>query len=302
MRIVRYVYRRGEGERKVTWSKVGIIAGGGNLPLKLAEACQALDQPFHILRLTGYAETHLDRFPGDRCGLAEIGKALSLLRAASCDAVVMAGNVRRPNFAALKPDWRGASLLPKVVKAARRGDGALLDVLVQTFNDEGFSVLGADDLVAELVAPAGSLGAHGPTAQDLQDIEKAQNIIASLGPFDVGQGAVVRNGFVLAIEAAEGTDAMLRRCADLPADQKGFEPGAEGSRIGVLVKCPKPDQELRVDLPTIGVQTIELAASAGLRGVAVAAGAALILEKPAVIQAADTNNMFVFGLSASDEG
>lgn len=277
------------------WDKVGILAGGGKLPVALAEACVASGAPYHVIRLAGYAEEELELHPGDTCGLAEVGKIIRCLKAAECDAVVFVGLVSRPNFAALRPDWRGAALLPKVVKAARRGDGALLDALVSTFDAEGFLVLGAEEVAAPLRAGAGALGAHGPGPRDFADIRKAAAVVAALGPFDVGQGAVVRNGYVLAVEAAEGTDAMLERCAALPEGQRGFEPGERPGRCGVLLKQPKPGQELRVDLPTIGVRTVELAAEAGLAGLAVAADAALILEREAMVAAADDAGLFVYG-------
>lgn len=279
------------------WRKVGIIAGGGNLPLRLAETCQRDGAEFHLLRLTGYADESLSSFPGDDCGIAEVGKAIRLLREANCDAVVMAGLVRRPNFATLKPDWRGAALLPKVVSAARKGDGALLDVLVETFGAEGFAVVGVEEVAGSLHASAGALGQLSPSAQDMEDMRKAAQVIAALGPFDVGQGAVLRNGLVLAIEAAEGTDVMLQRCIELPDDVKGFEPGEEDGRRGVILKCPKPHQELRVDLPTIGTRTIKLASEAGLAGVAVKAGAALIVDAESVAQKADELGIFVYGFT-----
>ena len=277
------------------WRKLGIVAGGGDLPLSLAKACEADGTPFAVLRLAGFADESTAAYRGLDAGIGEVGKIVRLLKGEGCDALVMAGNVARPNFAAVKPDWRGAALLPKVVAAARRGDDALLTVLVEAFEAEGFTVVGADEVAGGLIVEAGPLGAQAPTACDWTDIVKAAAVLEALGPFDVGQGAVVRNGLVLAVEAAEGTDAMLARCAALPAALNGREPGdAEGGR-GVLVKRPKPGQELRVDLPTIGVATVRGAAEAGLAGVAVAAGAALVMNRPAVIAAANEAGLFVYG-------
>ncbi len=282
------------------WQKVGIVAGGGALPLTLARSCMAQGAAFHVIRLAGYADEALNDFPGDDCGLAEVGKILRILKATECDAVVMAGQVRRPNFAGLRPDWRGAALLPKVVKAARQGDGALLDILVETFDAEGFIVIGVEEVVSALHAPKGAMGNVSPTDIDLADIKKAAALVEAIGPFDVGQGAIVRNGFVLAVEAAEGTDAMLERVAALPQELKGFDPGDEAPRRGVLVKRPKPTQERRVDLPTIGVRTIELADQAGLAGVAVEADGALVVDRDGVIAAADAAGLFVYGFSPGE--
>ena len=282
------------------WRKLGIIAGGGALPVSLCAACERDDAPFALIRLSGYADAVLGRYPGHDCSLAEVGKVVRALHAEGCDAVVMAGLVRRPNLAQLKPDWRGAALLPKVVAAARRGDGALLDVLVETFEAEGFIVVGAEEVAGGLAAPRGPLGANAPTAGDRADIAKAAAVVAALGPFDVGQGAVVRAGLVLAIEAAEGTDLMLARCAALPPEVRGFEPGEAPTRRGVLLKRPKPGQELRVDLPTIGPATVARAAEARLAGIAVEAGVALVLDRASVAREADEAGLFVYGFDASE--
>ena len=282
------------------WEKLAILAGGGALPLRLAEACEARGAPFTVVRLAGYADDGLARFGGPECGIAEVGKAVRLLREAGCDALVMAGTVRRPNLARLTPDWRGAALLPKIVAAARRGDGALLDVLVETFEAEGFIVVGADEVSGALTAGPGPLGAVAPTDADRADIAKAAALVGALGPFDVGQGAVVRAGLVLAIEAAEGTDAMLDRCASLPPEVRGHEPGEAPARRGVLLKRPKPGQELRVDLPTIGAETVRRAAAADLAGIAIEADVALVLDRDAVIRAADEAGLFVYGFTGAD--
>ncbi len=282
------------------WSKLGIIAGGGNLPLKLAQTCDEAGMPYYVIRLKGYADDALLQYAGEECGLAEIGKVIRSLKAENCDATVMAGLVPRPNFSALKPDWRGAALLPKAIAAARQGDGAILNVLVETFEAEGFLVIGAEEVAQDLLAPVGPIGKIEPQEHDWSDMQKAAEVVRAIGPFDIGQGAVVRNGLVLAIEAVEGTDSMLHRCANLPYDVKGFEPGEPEGKRGVLLKKPKPGQELRVDLPTVGVETVRRAAAAGLAGIAVEANAALIMEKSAVAKAADENGIFVYGFNRAD--
>jgi hypothetical protein len=274
-----------------SWRKLGIIAGAGALPRLLAEAAGA---PF-VVRLSGVADADFGDFPCDECGIAEVGKVIRSMRDAGCDAVVLAGVVRRPDFSKLKPDWRGAALLPRVIAAAAKGDGALLGVLVETLEAEGFHVVGAEDVLADLLAPAGSLSALGPSAENWADIRKAAAIIEALGPFDVGQAAVVASGHTLGIEAAEGTDSMLERCAFLPASARGGD-----RRNGVLLKRPKPGQEMRVDLPTIGVETVRLAANAGLAGIAVEAGAALLIDRDSVRREADARGLFVYGFTPAE--
>lgn len=277
------------------WKKLGLIAGAGVLPERIASACARRGEPLHVVRLKGIAEPVLDDCAGETCALGEVGKVIRSLKDAGCDAVVLAGVVQRPDFTSLAVDWRGAALLPKLVAAAARGDGALLAALVDTLESEGLIVVGAEEATDELVAPKGALGRLHPGADDVADIAKAEAVIRALGPFDVGQGAIVAGGFVLAIEAAEGTDAMLERCARLSAALKGGE-----GRRGVLVKRPKPGQELRVDLPTIGVETVRRAHAAGLAGIAIEAGVALIIDAEETSAEADRLGLFVYGFDASE--
>jgi UDP-2,3-diacylglucosamine hydrolase len=142
--------------------------------------------------------------------------------------------------------------------------------------------------------PAGNVGSRAPAAQDLADIEHGLGLLRAIGPYDVGQGAVVANKHVLAVEAAEGTDSMLARVAELRARGRIPTPAGEG----VLVKAPKPNQERRIDLPTIGPRTVSEAARAGLAGIAIVAGEAIIAEPAAVAAAADREKVFVFGIGA----
>lgn len=282
------------------WRRLGIIAGGGTLPLRIAEAERAKGQDPFVIRLS--ADDALGAFAGVDLSISEFGAILKRLKAEKCDAVCFAGQVQRPNFAKLRPDWRGAKLLPKVVSAARKGDGAILDLIVETFEAEGFLVIGAEEAAGNLKLSTGPLTEQRPSTEDLEDIAKGVALVEALGPFDVAQGVVVRRGFVLAVEAAEGTDAMLDRCAALPEDLKGFEPGQEGTNVGVLVKTPKPGQELRVDLPTIGAKTVEKAAAAGLAGIAVGAERALIVDRAAVEDAARKAGIFVYGFTPDEAG
>ena len=276
------------------WSKLGVFAGSGDLPMKVAATCVSRSEPFHVIRIAGAAEKSLEKFPGDECAIGEIGKMLRILKDENCDAVVFAGVVRRPNFKTVKPDWRGAALLPKVLAAAAKGDGALLNVLVETVESEGLMVIGAEEVTEDLTASAGPIGNATPSAENFDDIRKAGDVIRSLGAFDIGQGAVVSNGLVLAVEAAEGTDAMLERCVALN------KPNNAASRSGVLVKRPKPGQELRVDLPVIGPETVKRADAAGLSGIAIEAGVALIIDREEVKRLADEAGLFVYGFTDSE--
>ena len=224
--------------------------------------------------------------------MAELGRLFDLLRRQGCGAVCLAGQVKRPDFSALKPDLRGLRSLAAAIAAARKGDDALLRFLVAEFEGEGFVVEGADQVHAGLTLPAGRLGHHAPGPDHQADLAQALAAAKAIGGLDIGQAVVVAGGVVLAVEAQEGTDAMLARCAALPAPLRG----TADARRGVLVKWPKPIQERRVDLPTLGPATVQGAAAAGLAGIAAEAGGLLVLQRAEVIAAADRLGLFVVGL------
>jgi len=266
-------------------AKLGLIAGGGALPILLARRCSAAGRPLFVVRLRGFADPDLTAFDGAEAGVAEIGRIFALLRAADCQSVCLAGIVSRPDFSALKPDLRGLKALPGAIAAAAKGDDALLRFLVGEFEGEGFKIEGAEAVDAGLTLPIGPLGQVPASAQHQTDIALALDAARRVGSLDMGQAAVAARGRVVAEEGLDGTDAMLRRCI-----------GEALARGGVVAKAPKPIQERRVDLPVIGVHTIEMAAAAGLAGVVGEAGAVLVLDRPAVVEAADRLGLFVVGV------
>jgi hypothetical protein len=276
--------------------KLGLIAGGGGLPVEIAQHCERSGRPLFVIRLKGFASEGLADYAGAEVGLAELGKCLKALKRAGCRSICLAGNVARPDFSSLVPDFRGLMLLPKVVSAARKGDDALLRLLVGEFEKEGFEVQGAHEVMDDLSLKAGPLGGYVPTPDELADAKKALEVARAIGRLDVGQAAVVAHGLVLAVEAQEGTDAMLARVADLPAHLKG-RPGASA---GVLAKAPKPIQETRVDLPTIGLATVQGVARAGLAGIVGEAGRLLVLDRDAVMALADELGVFILGVEPED--
>jgi len=271
--------------------RLGLIAGGGALPLAIAARCEAEGRPVFVVRLTSFADAHLMRYPGLEAGIAEIGRVLAALKAADCTSVCFAGTVSRPDFKALKPDLKGATLLPGIITAATRGDDALLRKILSIFEAEGYVIEGADDILGGDTLPAGALGRLQPDHAQLSDLKKALYVAEKAGELDIGQGAVVCDGLVLAVEAQEGTDAMLARVAGLPADLRG----APGEPKGALGKAPKPIQDLRVDMPVIGTRTVEMAAAAGLAGLGGVAGRLILIDRAAIIAAADRLGLFVWG-------
>lgn len=270
--------------------KLAILAGGGTLPKNVAEACQRDGIPFLAINLGGAAEPWIDAHNPLTVALGQVGLMLETMKAEGCDTVTMAGPLRRPQLSKVRFDWQGAKMLPRLAKLFRQGDDALLRGIAGLFEEQGFRVIGPETVLDDVMASAGVLTANAPTDASLEDIAKCRGILASLGPHDVGQAVVVADGVCLAVEAAEGTAKMLQRVADLRTQE---------AASGVLVKLPKPAQDRRVDLPTIGPDTASAAAAAGLLGIAVEAESGFILEREETIRRCDEAGLFLIGLPPS---
>jgi DUF1009 family protein len=265
---------------------LGIIAGSGGLPRRLIESCRAAGREIFVLALDGEADREaLEGVPHAWCRIGGAATALDLLRANAVSELVLAGGVRRPSLASLRPDWRAAKFFARIGYRAL-GDDGLLSAVVKELEREGFRVIGADQLLDEAGLPEGPLGQVRPDAGALADIAYGMRLARAIGALDIGQAVVVQQGLVLGVEAIEGTDGLLRRCAELRRDGPG----------GVLVKVEKPGQERRADRPTIGPQTVILAAESGLRGIAAEAGATLVLDRDEIIRLADSTGLFVVGI------
>ena len=268
--------------------KLGILAGEGDLPLRIIEACRAEGRELFVLALSGEAEAQrFDGVPHASVRLGAAAEALRLLRENGVAELVLAGRVKRPSLAALRPDWRAAKLFARIGLRVL-GDNGLLTAVIQELETEGFRVVGVDALLQPLLAEEGTLGGIAPDEQARADVARGLEVARALGGVDVGQSVVVQQGIVLGVEAAEGTDALVERAGGLRLEGPG----------GVLVKIAKPGQERRADLPVIGVATVVSCAKAGLGGIAVEAGAALVIDRARVIEAADRAGLFVLGIKA----
>lgn len=265
---------------------IGIIAGSGRLPTQLVNACRQSQRDAFVLAFENVTdpETYTN-CPHAVVKLEKVGDALEALRTAGVKELVMAGKVRRPSLIGLRPDKTTAKLLAHMGSSFFSGDNALFSSLITFLEEEGFRVVGADDVMQELLTPEGVMGSVQPNEQNRKDIAKGMRIAKALGALDIGQAVIVENNYVLGVEAAEGTDAMIIRCANLKQEE----------RAGVLVKAKKPDQEARVDLPAIGPATVENAYASGLMGIAVEAGGSLILDKEQTIARANTLGIFIIG-------
>jgi UDP-2,3-diacylglucosamine hydrolase len=268
---------------------LGILAGGGRLPGQVAAAAHAAGRPVFLVGLEGFADPAiLAPWPHQFIRILAVGQILAALRAHGCQDLVLIGPVRRPSLLDLRPDAEGARMLARIGRAAFAGDDGLLAAVVKILGEEGFRVLGAHEILSEALGPAGLLSQAAPDAVAMADIRRGIAVVRALGAVDVGQACVVQQGVVLAVEAAEGTDAMLSRCGAL----------ARPGRGGVLVKLVKPGQDRRADLPTVGPETVRAATGAGLRGVAFEAGGTILADREAAIAAADSAGVFLLGLDA----
>jgi DUF1009 family protein len=250
-----------------------------------------------MFAIKGWADPAvIGRYVHHWIALGQAGRFFRLAKAENCREVLFIGTVLRPPLTALRLDWYTIKLMPRVIRFFRGGDDRLLSGVAGVAESGGLRVVGVKDVAPELLVPEGVLGRHQPSPRDYGDIDRAFKLIAALGPFDVGQAAVVADGHVVAVEAAEGTDQMLARIAELRRLGRVTSP----SGVGVLVKAPKPGQDRRLDLPSIGPRTIELAAGAGLAGLAVTAGSTIMAEAQETIAAADRESIFVVGLREPD--
>lgn len=269
--------------------KLGVVAGSGKLPELVALAARQQGREVFLLALEGQADPAFiaaSGFDHAWIRLGAAGQGFDLLKSADVMDVVMAGGVRRPSLKELAPDWRAAKFFARVGLGAL-GDDGLLSAVIKEFESEGFRVLAPDDILACLLAREGVYGKVAPCEQSLADIAHGFKIVRALGALDVGQAAVVQQGLALGLEAIEGTAALMARCSGLSRQGPG----------GVLVKAAKPQQENRVDLPSIGPDSVVQAAAAGLQGIAIEAGRALVIDEKAVVETADRLGLFVVGVA-----
>lgn len=266
--------------------KLGILAGGGILPARLIEYCRESGRPHYVVALEGHCDP--STVVGVPHGWFRIGAAGAMLRALHAEGasdLVMAGRIARPRLRDLRPDARGWLILAKIWRRFFAGDDKLLRAVAVVLEDEGFHVRGIHEVMESVLAPERAFGAISPDAAALRDIAEGARAARDLGRRDVGQAVVVQHERTIAEEAAGGTDEMLARSAAL----------LNGSG-GVLIKMRKPQQDVRVDLPSIGPDTVRRAASIGLAGIAVEAGNALVLDLPEVVRLADEAGLFLYGI------
>jgi UDP-2,3-diacylglucosamine hydrolase len=272
---------------------IAIIAGSGMLPQLLARELVAHGKPPLIVSIENEAGGWTRDYPGFRAKTVDISSVVKRLKALGIGRVVLAGGVNaRPDWSAFRPNWLLLKNAPSIYRALRRGDDALLRMAVGLFETCGIAVVGAHEIMPDLLTQAGTPTIVQPDRHSLLEIERAHRAARELGRLDIGQGAVAVGGRVVAVEGAEGTDAMLDRVREMRMAGR-----ISANARGVLVKAAKPAQELRADLPSIGPDTLELAARAGLAGIALETERSLVLDYALTIQRANQHGLFLRGIA-----
>jgi UDP-2,3-diacylglucosamine hydrolase len=270
---------------------LAIICGAGSLPFAVADAGRRQGRDVVLFALRGWADPDRTRsYPHHWIRIGQLGRFCRTARREGCRDVVFIGSLVRPALWQLWPDLAMLRVLPRVIRMFRGGDDHLMSRLMKIFEDHGFRPVGAHEVAPEILMPEGAIGRLQPSESNQRDIALGLSLLRAIGEFDVGQATIVADGHVLAVEAAQGTDEMLAQVAELRRK------GRIRSSGGVLVKAPKPGQDRRIDLPTIGPQTIAGAVQAGLAGIAVVAGEAILAEPGRVTQAADRAPIFIIGM------
>ena len=270
---------------------LGVIAGGGSLPLRVVQAASAMGRPVHVVVLEGHGDpaayvgqSHVTL----RWGLA--AQMLSWLKQHGVREVVLAGTVARPSLLSLRPDAASMKLIGRIGRAAFNGDDSILRAVMKVLGEEGFEVLGAQALLTGLLPEAALLAGPMPDDVARADIARGLAVCHAMGAVDVGQAVIVQQGLVLGVEAIEGTDALILRAGALK--REGPAP--------ILVKALKPTQSKLADLPTIGPKTVETARTAGLRGLAFQANGTILLERDATIAAAVAAGIFLLAFNPAE--
>jgi DUF1009 family protein len=270
---------------------LGIIAGSGTLPREVIENCLKEKKPIFVIAFQGITEKNsMKKAPHAWVALGKVGESIRRLKDAGVRDLVLVGRVGRPNFTSLSMDYTALKLLGRLARLTSQGDDAVFSAIIRFLESYGFRVVGVDKVLSRLLMPQGVLGKITPDRIAQNDIRLGMKTALAIGKLDIGQAVVIQRGMILGVEGAEGTDRLIARVKELRQDGPG----------GVLVKMKKPGQEARVDLPSIGVHTVENAYASGLRGIAVEAGASLILDREKVVKRANELGIFLAGVTPQE--
>jgi DUF1009 family protein len=272
---------------------LAIICGGGTLPFDVAEAVTRTGRPVIIYALNGWADAaRVGAYPHRWGAIGQYGRFKRFAREHGCRDIVLIGSLLRPALSQVRFDFGTLQVAPRIFAAFRGGDDHLLSGIGRIVENDGFRLHGAHEVAPDILVKEGLLGGVAPSSRDEADIVYGFDVLRATGGLDIGQAVVVANRHVIALEAAEGTDLMLERVADLRKRGRFRAP----SGTGVLVKAPKSAQDRRFDLPSIGPDTVETVVRAGLAGIAVTANATIVIDPQRVARAADKARIFVSGI------
>ena len=259
---------------------IGLIFGETNFPIQILKKVKKKNYKYLIIDLTN------GKFKNDKnsykISIGQFGKIIKVLKDNNCKKVLFAGKVKRPNFSKLRLDLKGIYYIPRIIKSSKLGDAAILKEIIKILNKERIKTVNSLTFNRELTLKRGNYSKTKPNKEDKEDISKAIKALNRLGKYNFSQGVVVRNRKVICIEGKEGTQKMLKRCKSKKFKSKG-----------VLVKFPKKKQDLRIDLPTVGLKTLTQCKSAGLKGIVLKSKKNVFLEKKKCINFANKNKMFI---------
>ena len=260
---------------------IGLIFGETNFPKEILKKVKSKKIKYLIIDLTKKNNFKNDKF-SHKVSIGQFGRIIKILNKNKCSRVLFAGKVNKPNFSKIRLDFKGFYYIPRIIKSAKIGDAAIIKEIINILKEEKINTISSLEFNPELTLKRGNYSITIPNKSDKLDISKAINTLNHLGKYDYSQGVIVRNKKVLAIEGKDGTTKMLKKYKS-----------KKNINNGVLVKFPKEKQDLRVDLPTIGLKTLKLCKSAGLKGVVLKSKKNIFLEREKCIEFADQNKMFI---------
>ena len=260
---------------------IGLIFGETHFPIQILKKIKKRNLKYLIIDLTKRKKFKKDKH-SYAVSIGQFGKIIKILKKNKCKKVLFAGKVEKPNLSQLKLDFKGIYYIPRIIKKSKLGDAALLKEIIKILRQERINTISSLTFNPELTLKKGNYSRNKPDFEDKIDIKKAITILSRLGKYNFSQGVVVRNGKVVAIEAKSGTEKMLKKCKSRKFGNKG-----------VLVKFPKKKQDLRVDLPTVGLKTLIQSKSAGLKGIVLKSKRNVFLERTKCISFANINKMFI---------
>ncbi len=261
---------------------IGLIFGDTCLPLEILKKVKNKKLNYLIVDLSKKKKFKKDK-KSYNVTIGEFGKIISILKENNCKKILFAGKVDRPNFSKIKLDLKGIYYIPRIIRASKKGDVAVLKEIIKILNQQNIKTISSIYFNPQLSLKRGNYSKTKPSRKDEKDITKAIKTLNNQNIYDFSQGTVVRGKKVIAIEDIEGTEKMLKKCKV----KKNF------GQSGVLVKFPKKKQDLRIDLPTIGLKTLKQCKNVGLKGIVLKSKRNIILEKNKCINFANKNNMFI---------